>query len=361
MSYQIGTEHYNLPQTQGTDKRDWFDTNEAFRNVDADLHNAVQGVATEGAQIEAIQTDVANVVDGLAQTDAKVAEIEGKQSTDEENIAQNAQAISTLTTEVHEGTKDLAEMIEVTEEASATAENAHAVGSYFRYNDNLWRTTVAIRVGDEIVPNVNCETTDVMSRIEALEGASPTPTTSEIDDSVTALDKTWSSSKISTDLGAKADATNLTNVANRVTTVEGNLTANNTTAGVSNVPFRFGVTDDGQFGYIIEEGGADTVIPFSSSSGGALNLVSQTFSDRYHVPTVQGDYYWISAHYGSNPSLRNYRTVQGFGDYAVVQATSTEFTGGPNGDDMNYGSWVTDCYHIEGDWKINGESILVEP
>lgn len=43
-----------------------------------------------------------------------------------------------------------------------------------------------------------------------------------------------------------------------------NLTASNQTAGVTDVPFRFGCTDDGKFGYIINQGGADSVIPFSS-------------------------------------------------------------------------------------------------
>ena len=48
MSYAHGTSHYNLPQTVGTDKRDWFDTNQAFANVDADLYAAKTGAETAG-------------------------------------------------------------------------------------------------------------------------------------------------------------------------------------------------------------------------------------------------------------------------------------------------------------------------
>ena len=216
MSYQNGTTHFNLPQTVGSDKRDWFDTNEAFRDVDEALHGAVVDSGTALDQIAQADVDIQAVdakADGI---DGRLTVVEGKQATDEENIAQNSLAISNLSNKVNEVDTDLAEMIEVTEEASAIASVEHTVGSYFRYNDNLWRTTVLIRVGDEIVPNVNCETTDVMTRIEALEGAGPTPTTSEIDDSVTTLNKTWSSSKIDTLLGAKADDSALTTLAGKV-------------------------------------------------------------------------------------------------------------------------------------------------
>lgn len=169
MSYRVGTPNYNLPQTEGTDKRDWFDTNEAFRNIDADLHAVVEQGSSQSAVIEALQTDVGNLQTGLGDTNTEVDGIKTKQATDEENIAQNAQAISQLNTKVDSLDTDLAEMIEVTEEPSATATVQHNVGTYFRYNDNLWITTVLIRVGDEIVPNVNCVTTDVMSRVYQLE------------------------------------------------------------------------------------------------------------------------------------------------------------------------------------------------
>lgn len=52
-----------------------------------------------------------------------------------------------------------------------------------------------------------------------------------------------------------------------VTQLSNDLTASNTTAGVSDTPFRFGCNDDGKFGYIIkDEGGADTVVPFNQKT-----------------------------------------------------------------------------------------------
>lgn len=235
MSYRVGTPNYNLPQTEGTDKRDWFDTNEAFRNVDADLHAVVEQSSSQSAVIEALQTDVGNLQTGLEDTNTEVDGIKTKQATDEENIAQNAQAISQLNSKVDNLDTDLAEMIEVTEEPSATATVQHNVGTYFRYNDNLWITTVLIRVGDEIVPNVNCETTDVMSRVYQLEHSGGGSISADavtfdntgtdlvsqnveaaikevngktggtvIDDSTTGSDTTWSSQKINADKADKS-------------------------------------------------------------------------------------------------------------------------------------------------------------
>jgi ABC-type glycerol-3-phosphate transport system substrate-binding protein len=54
MSYANGTQFYNLPQTVGTDKRDWFDTNAAFAAIDAALHAAATGQAADAEAIAAI-------------------------------------------------------------------------------------------------------------------------------------------------------------------------------------------------------------------------------------------------------------------------------------------------------------------
>ena len=236
MSYANGTTHYNLPQTVGSDKRDWFDTNEAFRDIDEAIHTAVTDSSTAIDQIGVVETSVTEVDEKADAIGERVTTIEGKQATDEENIAQNAQAISRVESKVDTIGVDLAEMIEVTEEPSATASVQHNVGTYFRYNDNLWITTVLIRVGDEIVPNVNCETTDVMTRVYNLEhsgggsvsadavsfdstgtdiGASNVedaiknvrnkiPTVDLIDDTTTASNKTWSSQKIDSDKADKS-------------------------------------------------------------------------------------------------------------------------------------------------------------
>lgn len=55
MSYENGTPNYNLPQTVGSDKRDWSDTNQAFADLDAAVKRAVDDAdtalnAAQGAQ-----------------------------------------------------------------------------------------------------------------------------------------------------------------------------------------------------------------------------------------------------------------------------------------------------------------------
>lgn len=201
MSYENGTQHYNLPQTQGTDKRDWFDTNEAFRNVDTDLHTAMQNSETTQQSLEVTNQKVTLVEGRVQVAEENVATLQGDLATTNENVATNSSAIASLQTAVTDNKQDLEDMITAYEEASATASRRYEVGDYFRYNDVLYITTVVIAQGSTIVPDVNCESTNVMTRVKLLESAAPTPTESIIDDSVTSSTKTWSSSKINRQIG----------------------------------------------------------------------------------------------------------------------------------------------------------------
>ena len=49
--YANGTTHYNLPQTVGTDKRDWTDTNQAFADIDAALYTASETASSAASDI----------------------------------------------------------------------------------------------------------------------------------------------------------------------------------------------------------------------------------------------------------------------------------------------------------------------
>lgn len=76
MSYRVGTPNYNLPQTEGTDKRDWSDTNQAFLEIDTAIKNAVDtSTSASSAAGTAQQTaDSANTAASHAQTDATTAQ-----------------------------------------------------------------------------------------------------------------------------------------------------------------------------------------------------------------------------------------------------------------------------------------------
>lgn len=163
MSYATGTTHYNLPQTVGSDKRDWTDTNQAFSDLDTAVYGAAQGAEAATSAIQTINSEL----DVMA----------GKQATDEENITTLNGKVSTLESttstlgaQVLDVRQDLQDNIESKHEASATSTHAYAIGDTFYYNDILYKATAAIAIGDTIVPTVNCMGITVMSQVSAIKG-----------------------------------------------------------------------------------------------------------------------------------------------------------------------------------------------
>ena len=155
MSYANGTTHYNLPQTVGTDKRDWFDTNAAFAAVDAALYAAATGQASDAEAITALQQTVA----GQATDIAGLGTLTGQHTS---QIAALNTTVNNLGTEVSDVRQDAEDMITANNEgAAATSTRAYAVGDYFIYNDVLYKATAAIAIGDTIIPNTNCIATNV--------------------------------------------------------------------------------------------------------------------------------------------------------------------------------------------------------
>ena len=163
MSYANGTTHYNLPQTVGTDKRDWFDTNQAFQNVDADLYSAKTTADNAATDITALGTRVGTAEGNITSLDTRLGTAEG-------NISALQTGQTTLGNTIADVKADTMDAICSVKEADATADYAHAVGTYFWYNDTLYITTQAIAVGDTIVPNTNCNTTNVTAQLGAIKG-----------------------------------------------------------------------------------------------------------------------------------------------------------------------------------------------
>lgn len=163
MSYATGTTHYNLPQTVGSDKRDWTDTNQAFSDLDTAVYGAAQGAEAATSAIQTINSEIDVIT--------------GKQATDEENITTLNGKVSTLESttstlgaQVLDVRQDLQDNIESKHEASATSTHAYAIGDTFYYNDILYKATAAIAIGDTIVPTVNCMGITVMSQVSAIKG-----------------------------------------------------------------------------------------------------------------------------------------------------------------------------------------------
>lgn len=165
MSYANGTTHYNLPQTVGTDKRDWTDTNQAFADIDSALYGAATAASGAASDIQNISGQIDTINGKLATDEDNISTLSGKVSTLEGTVAGHTTAISDVR-------QDLQDNIESHREASATSTHAYAVGDYFYYNDVLYKATADITVGGTIVPNTNCTGVTVMSEMVSLI---PTP------------------------------------------------------------------------------------------------------------------------------------------------------------------------------------------
>lgn len=165
MSYATGTTHYNLPLTVGTDKRDWADTNQAFSDLDAAVYGAVSDVATAGTAIEGLETRMTTAEGNISDNTADITSLDTRMTTAEG-------AITSLSSRVDDVGNDLGDMICAYNEATATSTHAYAIGDYFRYNNVLYRATQQIAIGDTIVPDTNCTTTNVTTEIQSIEDLS---------------------------------------------------------------------------------------------------------------------------------------------------------------------------------------------
>lgn len=158
MAYVNGTTHYNLPQTVGTDKRDWADTNQAFADIDSALYSATEDVADAQTEINGLKERMTTAEGNITTNANDISALDGRLTTAEGTITQH-------TAQIADVRQDVEDMICAYNEASATSTHAYAVGDYFIYNDVLYRATASIGVGDTIVPDTNCTTTNVTTEL----------------------------------------------------------------------------------------------------------------------------------------------------------------------------------------------------
>ena len=164
MSYENGTIHYNLPQTVNDDKRDWFDTNEAFADIDSALHTAVQTCEANAEQITIANSAISALDTRVSTTEDDIVDI--KASDDSQN-----ESIATINTKVANNFQDLLDMICAYQEETAVVQKngGYHVGDYFIYNETLWKATSTMSKGTQIIPSTNCINTTLTELIKALE------------------------------------------------------------------------------------------------------------------------------------------------------------------------------------------------
>ena len=278
MSYTNETTHYSIPLPLGTDLTTPMDYNESMEALDTAVWGATQDAATATSDAADAKQTAQGAAGDVATLSETVTGLSGTVTEQGQAITGNTNAIGALKTDVYD-------MISSDSETSATATHQHLVGDLFIYNDTLYVTTVQINVGDTIVPNTNCNTTTIEAQLGADSG---------LDGRVTTLE---------TKVGSTPLTTTATDLSGGVNELDGHLKASNSTAGVTDVPFRFGCDDSGNFGYILNVGGADTVIPFSSGSAFPAMLVFNS-STTYIVATESGTTAGTSANPYSDTNLR---------------------------------------------------------
>ena len=161
MSYTNETTYYGLPLPTGSDKSTFTDNNTAFQAVDAALHTAYEqsGAATE--DIVAIKATVANLIQADIDFQSDLDTEKGKiRNLQDKEVLQDA-AIAAVKA-------DAFDMITAYNEPTATSAHAYSVGDYFIYNDVLYKATDVIGIGDTIVPDTNCTTTNVTSELKVI-------------------------------------------------------------------------------------------------------------------------------------------------------------------------------------------------
>lgn len=142
MSYEHGTTHYNLPLTEGSDKRDWFDTNQAFTDIDAAIYSASEAASAASADVAVITSDLSALTTRVTDSEADIDNLEATQSTQGEQMILLANEVSTIETR----TGNKFNSVAVKDAYSPTS--TYSVGNYVTYDGNLYECDVAITTGE---------------------------------------------------------------------------------------------------------------------------------------------------------------------------------------------------------------------
>lgn len=153
MSYANGTPNYNLPQTVGSDKRDWSDTNPAFLALDVAVKSASDNATQADGKADNAQTTADSAVASAASavTTANAANATAQTAAETAQLAQNAATAAQQT--ATQAASDAQSAQTTANSAQQTASNAD---------------TVALRAESNIGTMSNLQTTDKTSLVAAI-------------------------------------------------------------------------------------------------------------------------------------------------------------------------------------------------
>lgn len=130
MSFRVGTPNYGLPQTEGTDKRDWSDTNQPFLLIDTAIKNAVDTSATASSAAATAQTtaDSATTAAAHAQTDATTAQTLATSASELAQLAKSTADTAQGAANTAQGAANTAQVAANTAQGTADANTAKLAG-----------------------------------------------------------------------------------------------------------------------------------------------------------------------------------------------------------------------------------------
>lgn len=163
MSYQSGTPFLNLPQTVGSDHRDWFDTNEAFLNLDTKMKTLWDGSSSTETILTALQESVASLATDVSTLSGIVSGHTSTITTINESLVLINTALNALNTQVV-GKFDSVGIAD----AYDASYGVYAVGDVVTYNGQRYVCTTAVTAAEPFdVSKWNAE--DVQTVLDNLQ------------------------------------------------------------------------------------------------------------------------------------------------------------------------------------------------
>ena len=158
------TTHYSIPLPLGTDLTTPMDYNEAAEAVDTALFGAV----TDAGNASIAAGNAVNTANAAAE---EVDTLGSDLSQEKAKIIALQTRVTNAENEIDDVRADASDMITAYNEPTATSTHAYAIGDFFIYNNTLYKATAAIAIGATIVPDTNCETTNVSTELIAIKSA----------------------------------------------------------------------------------------------------------------------------------------------------------------------------------------------
>lgn len=143
MSYEHGTPFINLPQTTGDDKRDWFDTNAAFLELDSKLKAAYEGSIDTADALAALTEIVSGISTNVETLEGTVGEHTSSISTINEALTLINSALTSLNTSV-QGKFDSAGIADPYDAEHGT----YDVGDVVTYNGQRYECVTAVTAAE---------------------------------------------------------------------------------------------------------------------------------------------------------------------------------------------------------------------